>query len=122
MQTVRMKKMLWVSCGTSKITFCKNRKIELKEDHVCFSYEDAEDILVLETNVLGNPTYDEEVISDTGHEQTTCDQYPNKDDKEQSSPVVPVYYDCESDPWESHEDYDSDPWERHEEEEGKPNE
>jgi hypothetical protein len=40
---------------------------ELKEDFVFFSYKgDAEDILFLETNVLGIPTYDEEVISDTG--------------------------------------------------------
>jgi len=84
----------------------------LKANHACCSYEDAEDIPVLETDVLGNPTYDEEVISNTGQEQTTCDEYPNEDDEEQSSPMVLVYYDCEYDPWESHEG----------EKEGKPNE
>jgi hypothetical protein len=87
-------------------------KIEkLKADRACCSYEDAEDIPVLETDVLGSPTYDKEVISDTGQEQTTCDEYPSEDDEEQSSPMVLVY-----------DDYDSDPWESHEEEEGKPNE
>jgi hypothetical protein len=85
-------------------------KIEkLEADRACFSYEDAEDIPVLETDVLGIPTYDEEVISDTGQEQTTCDEYPNEDDEEQSSPMVPVYYDCESDPWESHEGEKEEP-------------
>jgi hypothetical protein len=52
---------------------------------------------------LASPSYDEEVISDTGQEQTTCDEYPDEDDEEHCSPMVPVYYDCESDPWESHE-------------------
>jgi hypothetical protein len=88
-------------------------KIEkLKADRACFSYEDSEDILLLETNVLGSPTYDEEVISDTSQEQTTCDEYPNENDEEKSSPMVHVYYDYESDPWESHEG----------EKEGNPNE
>jgi hypothetical protein len=49
------------------------------------------------------------VISDTGQEQTTCDEYPSKDDEEQSSPMVHVYYDCESDPWESHEGEKEEP-------------
>jgi hypothetical protein len=42
---------------------------ELKEDFAHRSYEEnAEDILVLETNVLGSPAYDEEVMSDTNQE------------------------------------------------------
>jgi hypothetical protein len=55
----------------------------LEADFSCFSYEEnAEDILVLETNVLGSPAYDEEVMSDTDQEQTTFDGYPNEDDEE----------------------------------------
>jgi hypothetical protein len=35
----------------------------LKVDFVCCSYEEnVEDILVLETDVFGSPSYDEEVI------------------------------------------------------------
>ena len=55
---------------------------ELKADHACCSYEEAEDIPVLKIDVLGSPTYDEEVISNTGEEQTTCDEYPNEYDEE----------------------------------------
>lgn len=43
------------------------------------------------------------MILDTSQEQTTCDEYPDEDHEEQSSPVVLVYYDCVSDPWEIHE-------------------
>jgi hypothetical protein len=40
---------------------------ESKAEFVCCSYKgDVVDIPVLETDVLGSPTYDEEVISDTG--------------------------------------------------------
>jgi hypothetical protein len=54
-----------------------------KAEFVRFSYKgDAEDIPILETDALGIPTYNEEVISDTGQEQTTCDGYPSEDDKE----------------------------------------
>jgi hypothetical protein len=78
-----------------------------------FSYKgDAEDILVLETDILGSPTYDKEVISNTDREQTTCDGYPNEDDEESSSTMVPVYYDCESDPWEIHEGEKEEPNEK----------
>jgi hypothetical protein len=77
---------------------------ESKAEFVCFFYKvDAEDIPVLEIDILGSPTYEEEVISDTVQEKTTCDGYPIEEDEEQSSPMVPVYYDCESDPWEIHE-------------------
>jgi hypothetical protein len=41
----------------------------LKEDYVCFSYEgNTEDIFVHDTDVFGNPSYDEEVISNTDQE------------------------------------------------------
>jgi hypothetical protein len=74
------------------------------------SYEgDAEDILVLETDVFGSPAYDEEVISNTDQEQTTFDEYPNEDDEEKSFPMVPVYDDYDSDPWESHEEEEEEP-------------
>jgi hypothetical protein len=77
---------------------------ELKADFACFSYEgNAEDILVLETNVFGSPAYDEEVISNTDQEQPTFDEYPSEDDEEKRFSMVPVYDDYESDPWESHE-------------------
>jgi hypothetical protein len=49
------------------------------------------------------------VILDTSQEQTTCDEYPSKDDEEKSSPMVLVYYDCEFDPWESHEGEKEEP-------------
>jgi hypothetical protein len=76
----------------------------LEADRACCSYEgDAEDILVLETDVFGSPAYDEEVISGTDQEQPTFDEYPNEDDEEQRFSMVPVYDDYESDPWESHE-------------------
>jgi hypothetical protein len=78
----------------------------------CSYKGDAEDIPVLEKDVLGSPTYDEEVISNIGREQTTCDGYPIEDDEEQISPMVPVYYDCESDPWEIHEAEKEEPNEK----------
>jgi hypothetical protein len=102
MQTVRMKKILWVTWWDLVRSFSAEIE-EVKEDRSCCSYKYAEDILVLETYVLDIPTYEKEVILDTGQEKTTCDEYPNEDDKDQSSPMVPVYYDFESDPWESHE-------------------
>jgi len=76
---------------------------EVKVDHACCSYKYEDDIPILETYVLDIPTYEKDVISDTGQEKTTCDEYPNEDDEEQSSPMVPVYYYFEFDPWESHE-------------------
>jgi hypothetical protein len=57
----------------------------------------------LKQRFLDIPAYDEEVISDTGQEKTTYDEYLDEDDEEHCSPMVPIYYDCESDPWESHE-------------------
>jgi hypothetical protein len=57
---------------------------ESKPDFVCFFYKvDVEDISVLEANILGIPTYEEEVISDTVQEKTTCNGYPIKEDEEQ---------------------------------------
>jgi hypothetical protein len=83
---------------------------ESKAEFVFLSYKEyAEDISILQTDVLGNPTYDEEVILYTGREQTTCDGYPSEDDEEQSSPMVHVYYDCEYDPSESHEGEKEEP-------------
>jgi hypothetical protein len=80
------------------------RMEELEEDFSCRSYEeDAEDILVLETDVLVSPAYDEEVISNNFLEKPTFDEYPNEDDEEQSFSMVLVYDGYESDPWESHE-------------------
>jgi hypothetical protein len=83
---------------------------ELKADFSRRSYEEnAEDIPVLETDVLGSPAYDEEVMSDTDQEQTTFDGYPSEDDEEKSSSMVPVYSDCETDPGESHEGEKEEP-------------
>jgi hypothetical protein len=60
---------------------------ELKEDFSRRSYEEnAEDILVLETDVLGSPAYDEEVMSDTDQEQMNFDGYPTKTMKRRASP------------------------------------
>jgi hypothetical protein len=57
---------------------------ELEEVFARCSYEeDVEDIPVLETDVLGIPAYDEEVISNTDQEQTTFDGYTSDDDEEQ---------------------------------------
>jgi hypothetical protein len=70
---------------------------ELEADFACRSYEEnAEDIPVLEADVLGSPAYDEEVMSDTDQEQTTFDGYPSEDDEEQSFSMVPIYDDYES--------------------------
>jgi hypothetical protein len=62
-------------------------KIEkLKADRACCSYEDAEDIPVLETDVLGSPTYDKEVISNTIQEQTLAMNIPAKMTKSRALP------------------------------------
>jgi hypothetical protein len=63
----------------------------------------------LEIDVLGSPAYDEEVMSDTDQEQTTFNEYPSEDDEEQSSSMVPIYSDCETDPGESHEGEKEEP-------------
>jgi hypothetical protein len=77
---------------------------ELEEDFARRSYEeDAKDIPVLETYVLGSLAYDEEVILNTDKEQTTFDGYPSEYDEEHSFSMVHVYDDYESDPCESHE-------------------
>jgi hypothetical protein len=82
----------------------------LEVDFACCSYEEnAEDILVLETYVLGSPAYDEEVMLDIDQEQTTFDGYPSEDEEKQSSSMVPVYSDCETDPGESHEGEKEEP-------------
>jgi hypothetical protein len=90
---------------------CLSTRMEgLEEDFSHRSYEeDAEDIPVLETNVLGSPAYDEEVMSDTDQEQTSFDGYPSEDDEKQSSSMVPDYSDCETDPGESHEGEKEEP-------------
>jgi hypothetical protein len=49
------------------------------------------------------------VMSNNDQEQTIVHEYPNEDDEEKSSPMVPFYYDCESDPWKSHEGEKEDP-------------
>jgi hypothetical protein len=87
-----------------KLVTTFSAKIEkLEADRACCSYEgDAEDILVLEMDVFGSPSYDEEVISNTDQEKPSFDEYPNEDDEERSFSKVYVYDDCESDPWESH--------------------
>jgi hypothetical protein len=55
----------------------------LKVDVVCFSYgENVKDIPFLEADVLGSPTYDEEVVSNVDQKQTIFDEYPSEDDKE----------------------------------------
>jgi hypothetical protein len=82
----------------------------LEADFACFSYEEnVEDILFLETNVLGSPSYDEEVMSNTDQEKTYFDVYPSEDDKEKIFSMVPVYSDCETDPGESHEEEKEEP-------------
>jgi hypothetical protein len=76
----------------------------LKAYFSCFSYEEnEEDNSVLETYVLGSPTYYEEVMSDTDQEQKYFDGYPNEDDEEQIFSMVHVCSDCETDPGERHE-------------------
>jgi hypothetical protein len=86
------------------------RMEELEEDFAHRSYEeDAEDISVLETDVLGNPDYDEEVMLDIDQEQTTFDGYPSKDDEKQSYSMVPVYSDCETGLGKSHEGEKEEP-------------
>jgi hypothetical protein len=56
---------------------------ELEADFACHSYEEnAEDIPVLEVDVIGSPSYDEEVMSIIGQEKTTFDGYPSEDDEE----------------------------------------
>jgi hypothetical protein len=48
---------------------------ELKANFVCFSYEEnAEDIYVLGTDVFSSLAYDEEVVSNTNHEQPCFDK------------------------------------------------
>jgi hypothetical protein len=82
----------------------------LEADFACCSYEaNAKDIPVLETDVLGSPAYDEEVMSGTDQEQTTFDGYPSEDDEEQSFSMFPIYGDCEYDPGESHEGEKGEP-------------
>jgi len=82
----------------------------LEANFSCCSYEEnAEDILVLEIDVLGSPTYDEEVMSNTDQEQTDFDGYPNKDDEEKRFSMVLVYSDCETNPGESHEGEKEEP-------------
>jgi hypothetical protein len=85
---------------------------ELKEDFVCCSYEEnAEDILVLETDVFGSLAYDEEVISNTNQEQPIFYEYPSEDDEEkiffmaflEPCSMVHVYDNYEPDHWEGHE-------------------
>jgi hypothetical protein len=49
----------------------------------------------METNVPGNPTYDEEVMSDTDQEQMIVDGYTSKDDGEHSFSMVPMFGDYE---------------------------
>jgi hypothetical protein len=82
----------------------------LKEycSHCCYE-ENAEDIPVLETDVLGISSYDEEVMLDTEQEQMNFDGYPNEDDEEKSFSIILVYGDCESDPGESHEEEKEEP-------------
>jgi hypothetical protein len=59
------------------------RMEKLEADRACCSYEgDVEDILVLETNVFGNPAYDEEVISNTDQEKPNFDEYLNEEEEE----------------------------------------
>jgi hypothetical protein len=58
---------------------------------------------------LASPAYDEEVMSDTDQEQMIVDGYPNKDDREKSFSMVPVFGDCESDPGENHEGEKGEP-------------
>jgi hypothetical protein len=48
-------------------------------------------------------------MSNTNQEKIIFDEYPIEDDKEKSSPMVPIYYDCESDPYESHEGEEEEP-------------
>jgi len=77
---------------------------KLGEDCVCWSYEGyAEDILVFEMDDFGIPSHDEVVMSGTNPKQPNFNEYPNKYDEEQILSMVHVYYDCEFDPWESHE-------------------
>jgi hypothetical protein len=55
----------------------------LKAEVVCFSCEEnAEDISVPETNVLGNLSYEGEVVTDTDRKQPIFDEYPSEDDEE----------------------------------------
>jgi hypothetical protein len=62
------------------------RMEKLEADRACCSYEEAEDIPVLETDVLGSPTYDEEVISDTDQEEQLLMNIPMKMTKRRALP------------------------------------
>jgi len=76
----------------------------LKAYFACCSYEgNVKDISVLETNIFGSPSYNEEVILNTDQEHTTFDGYPSEDDEEQIFSMVLVYDDFESDTCENHE-------------------
>jgi hypothetical protein len=82
----------------------------LEANFSCFSYqENAKDILVLETDVIGILAYDEEVMSDTDQEQTNFDRCPSEDDEEKIFSMVFVYSDCETNPGESHEGEKGEP-------------
>lgn len=70
----------------------------------CSCEENAEDIFVPETDVLGSLAYEGEVVTWTDRKQPIFDEYPSKDDEEQSFSMVPVYDDCDYDPWECHEE------------------
>jgi hypothetical protein len=74
-----------------KLVQALSAKIEkLEADRACCSYEgDAEDILVLETDVLGSPAYEEEIFADTDQKQPTFDGYPSENDEEQSFSMLP---------------------------------
>ena len=65
----------------------------------------------LKADVLGSPTYDEEVVSNADQKQPIFYEHPNEDDKEKSffmaslepHSMVHVYDDYEYDPCEGHE-------------------
>jgi hypothetical protein len=85
---------------------------ELKVDVVHYSYgENAEDILVLEANVFGSPSYDEEFVSNDDKKQPIFDEYPGEYDEKkiffmdplEPCSMVPVYDNYEPDIWVGHE-------------------
>jgi hypothetical protein len=92
------------------VKYLSTRMEGLEEDFSRRSYEeDAKDIPVLETEVFGSLAYDEEVMSYTNQEQIAFDGYPNEDNENQSSSMVPDYSDCEIDLGEIHEGEKEEP-------------
>jgi hypothetical protein len=72
---------------------------------VYYSYEeDEEDIPLLELDGFDIPSHGEVVMMSIDLDQPTFSEYPNKEDDEHRFSMFLIYYDCESNSWESHEE------------------